>query len=98
MESVTKFSKLFSIVVHQEAVQRMSIMVHEVVYHLTYRQFRDLVTNQSLFESRQEVEYFDWLSSAEAATLRLLSDAAGPLAVIAHDIWTRCRGRIVQPI
>ena len=37
------------------------------------------------------------LSGAEAATLYLMSDAMGPLAVVARNVWTRRQGRVVQP-
>ena len=76
----------------------MSVMVHEISHDLKCCNFRDLVTIQGLLEGRKEVEDSDWLSAAEAATFPLVSHAAVPLDVVAHDIWTRDRGRVVQPI
>ena len=94
----TKPFKLFSIGAHHEAVQRMSVMVHDVAHDLECSHFRDLATIQGLLEGRKEVEDSDWLRDAEAATLHFVPDAAVPLAIVVRDIWSRRRGRIVQPI
>ena len=73
----------------------MNIETHKVVHDLGWRRFRYLVTIQNFFEDRQEIEDSDLLSTTEAETLHLLSDATGPLSITADDIWTQCRGYIV---
>ena len=80
----TKHSQIFSVLVHQEAVQRVSIMVHIVSHDLKCCHLRDCVTIQGLLEDRQEIEDSDWLRAAEAAALHLVSDSAGLLAVVAR--------------
>ena len=76
----------------------MGVMVHEVVHDLKCLHFRDLFTIQGFLEGIQEVKNSDWLSAAESATIHLVPAAAVSLAVVASDIRTRRRHRVVEPI
>ena len=86
MWSGLETSELRSIVVHNEAVESVGVMIHEVSNDFESGDFGDLVIVQCLFERREEVEDCDRFSPDDTAAFHLVLDSSRPPHVVPCDV------------
>ena len=72
-------------------MRHMNCMIYEAAHNLQCCQFRYLLLIERLYKAKSEAEDSGELSAAEAAALRVVSDAADQPIIVASDIQARLR-------